>query len=193
MAVSWSSIATSLFRKSYDIADEPRGSRRFCLVVADITERKRAEREIFELNAELEVRLERVAGRRAIDTAITGSLDLTLTLGIVVDQVLGRLDVDAAAVLLSSPQWDGTGYPRGLRGEQIPLAARIFAVVDIWDALCFDRPYRKGWPREQIRDDIRSIAGTHLDPAVVEVFLAALDDEMLGPQDPASPSRGDRR
>ena len=65
--------------------------------------------------------------------------------------------------------------------------------MDIWDALCFDRPYRKGWPREQIRDDIRSIAGTHLDPAVVEVFLASLDDAMLGPQDPASPSRGDRR
>ena len=112
MAVSWSSIATSLFRKSYDIADEPRGSRRFCLVVADITGASGQSARSSSLNAELEVRLERVAGRRAIDTAITGSLDLTLTLGIVVNQVLGRLDVNAAAVLLSSPQWDGTGYPQ---------------------------------------------------------------------------------
>lgn len=69
--------------------------------------------------------------------------------------------------------WDGTGYPRGLKGEQIPLAARIFAVVDIWDALSSDRPYRKAWPQEKIFDYIRSISGSHLDPKVVDFSLGS--------------------
>ena len=68
-------------------------------------------------------------------------------------------------------KWDGTGYPRGLKGEQIPLSARIFAAVDIWDALVSDRPYRSGWPPERVREHVRSLAGTHLDPAIVAVFL----------------------
>jgi response regulator RpfG family c-di-GMP phosphodiesterase len=68
-------------------------------------------------------------------------------------------------------KWDGTGYPRGLKGEQIPLAARIFAVVDVWDALRFDRPYRKGWPEPEVLDHIRGLSGTHLDPQVVDTFL----------------------
>jgi|Deesub1362A_J573_1020465.scaffolds.fasta_scaffold00004_378 PAS domain S-box-containing protein len=68
-------------------------------------------------------------------------------------------------------KWDGTGYPRGLKGEQIPLAARIFAVVDVWDALRSKRPYRPAWPEEKVREYIRSLAGTHFDPKVVEVFL----------------------
>jgi HD-GYP domain-containing protein (c-di-GMP phosphodiesterase class II) len=68
-------------------------------------------------------------------------------------------------------KWDGTGYPRGLKGEQIPLAARIFAVADVWDALCSDRPYRPGWPEEKVRAHIREQAGKHFDPRVVEVFL----------------------
>jgi putative nucleotidyltransferase with HDIG domain len=67
--------------------------------------------------------------------------------------------------------WDGSGYPRGLRGEQIPLPARIFAVVDIWDALRSDRPYRRAWPEDVVRDHIRSLAGTDLDPEVVGTFL----------------------
>jgi PAS domain S-box-containing protein/putative nucleotidyltransferase with HDIG domain len=68
-------------------------------------------------------------------------------------------------------KWDGTGYPRGLKGEVIPLAARLFAVVDVWDALRSDRPYRKAWPREKTLDHIKSISGTHFDPKVVEYFL----------------------
>lgn len=68
-------------------------------------------------------------------------------------------------------RWDGSGYPRGLRGTQIPLAARIFAVVDVWDALRSDRPYRSGWPEDTVREYIRSKAGTHFDPQVVEEFL----------------------
>ena len=68
-------------------------------------------------------------------------------------------------------KWDGKGYPRGLSGEQIPLSARIFAVVDVWDALRSDRPYRVAWPEEKVRDHIRSLAGSYLDPQVVTVCL----------------------
>jgi putative nucleotidyltransferase with HDIG domain len=68
-------------------------------------------------------------------------------------------------------KWDGTGYPRGLRGEVIPLAARIFAVVDVWDALRSDRPYRKAWNQEKVCAYIKSAAGTHFDPAAVAPFM----------------------
>ena len=68
-------------------------------------------------------------------------------------------------------KWDGTGYPRGLKGEQIPLAARVFAIVDVWDALCSDRPYRPAWPVEKVREHVRALSGTHFDPRVVEAFL----------------------
>ena len=68
-------------------------------------------------------------------------------------------------------KWDGSGYPRGLRGEMIPLAARVFAVVDVWDALRSDRPYRKGWTVEETTEYIQGQAGSHFDPQVVEKFL----------------------
>ena len=68
-------------------------------------------------------------------------------------------------------KWDGTGYPRGLRGEEIPLSARIFAVVDVYDALTSDRPYRKAWPKDKALAYIREQAGKHFEPDVVEKFL----------------------
>jgi PAS domain S-box-containing protein/putative nucleotidyltransferase with HDIG domain len=68
-------------------------------------------------------------------------------------------------------KWDGSGYPRGLRGEQIPLTARIFAVVDVWDALTSDRPYRPAWTEEKALEHIRTSAGTHFDPQVVAAFM----------------------
>jgi PAS domain S-box-containing protein len=68
-------------------------------------------------------------------------------------------------------RWDGSGYPRGLRGEEIPLAARIFAVADVFDALTSDRPYRKAWSREDAVRYIREQAGRQFDPRVVEAFL----------------------
>ena len=71
-------------------------------------------------------------------------------------------------------KWDGTGYPRGLVGEQIPLAARIFAVADVWDALRSDRPYRPAWPEEKVREHTRAGAGSHFDRQVVEVFLRVM-------------------
>ncbi|MCS7259838.1 MAG: HD domain-containing protein [Anaerolineae bacterium] len=72
-------------------------------------------------------------------------------------------------------RWDGTGYPRGLKGEEIPLAARIFAVVDVWDALRSDRPYRAALSWEQAYTLIKGQTGTHFDPEVVRVFLEWLD------------------
>ena len=68
-------------------------------------------------------------------------------------------------------KWDGTGYPRGLKGEQIPLSARLFAIVDVWDALRSDRPYRAAWPADKVHAHIRSLSGSHFDPAVVSMFL----------------------
>ncbi len=74
-------------------------------------------------------------------------------------------------------RWQGQGYPRGLKGEQIPLAARIFAIVDVWDALSKDRPYRKAWPPEKVRRYIEEQAGIQFDPKIVEVFLRMLERE----------------
>ena len=68
-------------------------------------------------------------------------------------------------------RWDGSGYPRGLKGEEIPVEARIFAVVDVWDALSSDRPYRPAWPAEKTLTYLTEQAGRHFDPRVVEVFL----------------------
>ena len=68
-------------------------------------------------------------------------------------------------------RWDGTGYPNGLKGTQIPLVARIFAVVDVWDSLTSDRPYRVAWTEKKAREHIRTSSGTHFDPQVVEVFM----------------------
>ncbi|MBK9602786.1 MAG: PAS domain S-box protein [Anaerolineales bacterium] len=68
-------------------------------------------------------------------------------------------------------RWDGSGYPRSLAGEQIPLTARIFAVVDVQDALLSDRPYRTAWTVDKVRKHIRTLSGTHFDPQVVEAFL----------------------
>jgi hypothetical protein len=69
-------------------------------------------------------------------------------------------------------RWDGRGYPRGLRGEDIPMAARIFAVMDVWDALSSDRPFRPGWEAARVAEHIRQRAGTAFDPDVVAAFLA---------------------
>ena len=71
-------------------------------------------------------------------------------------------------------RWDGSGYPRGLKGEEIPLAARIFAVVDVYDALTSDRPYRKAWSKEKTVEYLLENSGKLFDPAVIEKFLEIL-------------------
>jgi len=68
-------------------------------------------------------------------------------------------------------RWDGAGYPRGLKGDAIPLSARIFAIIDVWDALLSDRPYRKAWKREKVIEHIRENSGTHFDPVLADLFL----------------------
>ena len=74
-------------------------------------------------------------------------------------------------------KWDGSGYPRGLKGEQIPLSARIFAIVDVWDALRSDRPYRRAWTDEAAKSYIRDQSGKHFDPQVVEAFIRLVEDD----------------
>lgn len=71
-------------------------------------------------------------------------------------------------------RWDGKGYPRGLKGDAIPLAARLFAVVDVWDAMRSQRPYRESWSDERARQHLRELSGTHLDPEAVELFMKAV-------------------
>jgi HD-GYP domain-containing protein (c-di-GMP phosphodiesterase class II) len=73
-------------------------------------------------------------------------------------------------------RWDGAGYPQGLRGEDIPLAARIFSVVDIWDALCSPRVYKPAWPETEVLQYLRDAAGSQLDPHLVQLFLDNLED-----------------
>jgi HD-GYP domain-containing protein (c-di-GMP phosphodiesterase class II) len=72
-------------------------------------------------------------------------------------------------------RWDGSGYPRGLKGEQIPIAARIFTVVDVWDALVSERPYSPAWPKEDALKHIQQHSGTYFDPSVVDIFIRMMD------------------
>jgi response regulator RpfG family c-di-GMP phosphodiesterase len=74
-------------------------------------------------------------------------------------------------------KWDGTGYPRGLAKNHIPLAARVFAVIDVWDALRSDRPYCAAWPEEKVRQYLRDQSGKHFDPEVIEAFFTIVDEE----------------
>ncbi|HEU4365593.1 MAG TPA: HD domain-containing phosphohydrolase [Candidatus Krumholzibacteria bacterium] len=84
-----------------------------------------------------------------------------------IEYLRGALDIP----LCHHEKWDGSGYPRGLKGAHIPLAARIFAVVDVWDAIRSDRPYRSGWSEERALEFINSVSGTHLDPDAVDLFM----------------------
>lgn len=79
----------------------------------------------------------------------------------------GALDIPYA----HHEKWDGSGYPRGLKGEAIPFTARLFAVIDVYDALTSDRPYRKAWSKEETLEHIKEQSGTHFDPRVVTAFI----------------------
>jgi putative nucleotidyltransferase with HDIG domain len=84
---------------------------------------------------------------------------------------IGFLDPALGIVYSHHEQWDGQGYPQGLKKEDIPITARLFSIVDNWDALNSDRPYRKAWPPEKVIDYIRQNAGTKFDPDIVDIFL----------------------
>jgi PAS domain S-box-containing protein len=75
-------------------------------------------------------------------------------------------------------RWDGSGYPRGLKGEEIPLVARLFAIVDVWDALCSDRPYRKRLPKTEVINYLREKSGELFEPRLVDVFLKIMETEV---------------
>ena len=76
-------------------------------------------------------------------------------------------------------KWDGSGYPRGLKGEEIPLAARIFSIVDVWEALGSDRPYREAWSTDEVKAYLLQQSSRHFDPVLVQEFLAMLQKENL--------------
>jgi len=76
-------------------------------------------------------------------------------------------------------RWDGTGYPRGLKGEEIPLAARIFAVVDVWDALTSDRPYRKAWTTKDALNYIQEQKGKQFDSNIVDIFMVMVRSQLI--------------
>jgi putative two-component system response regulator len=81
------------------------------------------------------------------------------------------LEVAAEIALTHHERWDGTGYPAGLRREGIPIAGRIVAVADVWDALVHSRPYKQAWTAERALEELRKQRGRQFDPAVVDAFL----------------------
>jgi putative two-component system response regulator len=83
--------------------------------------------------------------------------------------------IAAQIALTHHERWDGTGYPLGLSGEDIPLPGRITAVADVFDALSSKRPYKPAFPMERCFDAVREAAGTHFDPQVVDAFLTSRD------------------
>jgi len=89
-----------------------------------------------------------------------------------IDYLKPALDIP----LYHHEHWDGSGYPYGLSGEHIPLAARIFAVVDVYDALTSDRPYRAAWSKEQALDYMNSQSGQYFDPLILQTFMGMSSD-----------------
>lgn len=98
-------------------------------------------------------------------------------------QILSNIEYLAPALDIPRyhhEKWDGSGYPFGLRGEEIPLTARLFAVVDVYDALISDRPYRKAWAVEDALAYIRGQSGRHFSPEIVQVFLEMMTEQGVG-------------
>jgi HD-GYP domain-containing protein (c-di-GMP phosphodiesterase class II) len=81
------------------------------------------------------------------------------------------MQASAEIALTHHEKWDGSGYPRGLAGDQIPIMGRIVALVDVFDALLSPRAYKEGWPLEQVIDEIRRLRGSHFDPELVDLML----------------------
>jgi len=90
-----------------------------------------------------------------------------------IDYLIGALDIPYC----HHEHWDGGGYPRGLKGEEIPLSARIFTIVDVWDALLSDRPYRPAWDKQAVLNYLEEQSGKLFDPKIVNVFLQVASDE----------------
>jgi HD-GYP domain-containing protein (c-di-GMP phosphodiesterase class II) len=117
----------------------------------------------------------------------------------IVSQIPG-MEAAAEIVLSHEEHFDGNGYPRGLRGEEICLGARLFAVIDTLDAITSDRPYRKASSFEQARDEITRMSGTQFDPLAVQAFLAEettmremVETKCMQSSDPVIPSNANER
>ena len=108
------------------------------------------------------------------------------TLGCEIAKSIPFLEASADIVYAHHEHYDGSGYPRGLKGEEIPLGARIFAVADAYDAMTSDRPYRDALGHDYAVEEVRRCAGTQFDPQIVQVFLKAVDKDLIGsePQKP---------
>lgn len=105
------------------------------------------------------------------------------------EELLGSIAILRPALAIPfhhHERWDGSGYPNGAKGRDIPLPARLFAVVDVWDALCAHRPYRRAWPREKARAYLQDQAGLLFDPAVVTAFMSVLS--RVSPDGPEAPT-----
>lgn len=89
------------------------------------------------------------------------------------------LEMAHSIALSHHERWDGTGYPNGLKGEDIPIAGRIVAVADVYDALTTERPYKMPWPKEKAIEEIRGLAGAQFDPLVVEAFIQVVEERWL--------------
>jgi putative two-component system response regulator len=100
------------------------------------------------------------------------------------DSEIPALRMAETIALAHHERWDGTGYPDGLAGEEIPLAARITAVADVFDALTHFRPYKDAWPVGRAVAEIKAGSGTRFDPDVVGAFLTLEAEELLAPVEP---------
>jgi PAS domain S-box-containing protein len=94
-----------------------------------------------------------------------------------IDYLVGALDIPYC----HHEHWDGGGYPRGLKGEEIPLSARIFTIVDVWDALLSDRPYRPAWNKQAVLNYLDEQSGKLFDPEIVKIFIRLIKDETNEP------------
>ena len=96
-------------------------------------------------------------------------------------QIIGEekhklLEMAKAIALNHHEKWDGSGYPKGVAGEKIPIESRIVAIADVFDALTTARPYKEAWPVEKALDLLKNEAGKHFDPKLVKVFLEILPE-----------------
>ena len=95
---------------------------------------------------------------------------------ILAGSIVAAIRLAETIALTHHERWDGTGYPAGLAGEQIPRPGRIAAVCDVFDALLAKRPYKESWPLEKALAEMESLSGTHFDPALIGAFLAIVPD-----------------
>ena len=86
------------------------------------------------------------------------------------------LQMGATIAYTHHEKWDGSGYPRGLKGSEIPAEGRVVALADVFDALCSRRVYKESWPIDKVFDELKNCSGSHFDPEIVDIFFENLDE-----------------